>query len=525
MARPRKQKYDPGQLTLFDIMAGHIENIRAENIQADLEEEKSQAAQPGEAVAENLVHDGAQHDSSLPYVRLGVNSKGEAVYEMNGGGRMTSRNPELMQALDGDKDTPSVLYSRGKHHYLTVEEVAAFAPKDTFTLEAHHARQTNKPAGNSQPRTQARNDTRSKARGVHQFSLLDLGSVGAEQPGRVESPGSTGRDSLRPETLRPAANGSTGAQQRISPASEAPGHERLGDSGAGGGGHGTDSISVTTTEAFRSEAVHRYGDFTEKKIAFGYVGDDTKKNDVAHEDIANSPDNQTAEKNDFDSDAGAVSLTDTGPVRTEHRAENYRITAEDQLGVGGAKTKFADNIAAIRLLKQLQESGVEIAGPEEKKILVRYVGWGGLPQAFDPDNEKWAAEYRELQSLLPPDEYAKARRSTQDAHFTSETVIRGIYQGLAALGLDNGEKLRVLEPSAGIGNFMGLCPENINAQFLAVELDPTTAAISTYLYPEARHLNMGFQNSQIRPGGIDAVVGNPPFGNQALYDRPDRHRS
>ena len=99
-------------------------------------------------------------------------------------------------------------------------------------------------------------------------------------------------------------------------------------------------------------------------------------------------------------------------------------------------------------------------------------------------------------------------------------VIRGIYHGLSTLGLGTGEPLHILEPSAGIGNFIGLCPENFNARFMAVELDPTTSAIARYLYPEAKHLNIGFQNSLLRPGGIDAVVGNPPFGNQSLYD-PD----
>lgn len=149
---------------------------------------------------------------------------------------------------------------------------------------------------------------------------------------------------------------------------------------------------------------------------------------------------------------------------------------------------------------------------------MRYVGWGGLPQAFDARNEKWAAEYQELQNLLSPDEYAKARRSTQDAHFTSETVIRGMYQGLNTLGLREGGPLKVLEPSAGIGNFMGLLPEGYNAQFLAVELDPTTAAISSYLYPHARHLNAGFQNAPLNTSSFDLVVGNPPFGKQTLYD-------
>lgn len=204
--------------------------------------------------------------------------------------------------------------------------------------------------------------------------------------------------------------------------------------------------------------------------------------------------------------------------RHRYQPENYHIVPEDRLGHGGAKSKFADNIAAIRLLKDLQERKVDVAGPDEKKILVRYVGWGGLPQAFDARNEKWAAEYQELQNLLAPDEYAKARRSTQDAHFTSETVIRGIYQGLNTLGLREGGPLRVLEPSAGIGNFMGLMPEGYNAQFLAVELDPTTAAIGRYLYPHSWHINNAFQNAELKDACFDLVVGNPPFGKQTLYD-------
>lgn len=179
-----------------------------------------------------------------------------------------------------------------------------------------------------------------------------------------------------------------------------------------------------------------------------------------------------------------------------------------------------DNVAAIRLLQQLQTSGAKSATPEEQKILVRYVGWGGLPQVFDPKNEQWAAEYREMQGLLAPDIYAAARRSTQDAHYTSEAVIRGMYQGLSRLGLGTGEPLRILEPSAGIGNFIGLCPENFNARFMAVELDPTTSSIAQYLYPKARHFNNGFQNTGLNAPNFDLIVGNPPFGKQSLYD-PD----
>ncbi len=212
-------------------------------------------------------------------------------------------------------------------------------------------------------------------------------------------------------------------------------------------------------------------------------------------------------------------MGDIAGIGDRNKPENYRITAEDQLGSGGAKTKYADNIAAIRLLKQLQANNAQTATPEEQKILVRYVGWGGIPQVFDAQNEQWAKEYQELQGLLTPDEYQEARRSTQDAHYTSETIIRGIYSGLSWLGAKSDKPLRILEPSEGIGNFIGLVPENVNAKFLGIELEPITSAISQYLYPEAKHLNIGFQNSQIS-GGFDLVVGNPPFGNQALYD-PD----
>lgn len=215
---------------------------------------------------------------------------------------------------------------------------------------------------------------------------------------------------------------------------------------------------------------------------------------------------------------GDVGLGDIAGGRNRNEPHDYRITAIDQLGTGGAKTKFADNVAAIRLLKQLQENGVEYATPEEQKILVRYVGWGGLPQAFDPQNTDWAKEYQELRNLLPPEKYAKARRSTQDAHYTSETVIKGIYEGLERLGVSQAQKLDILEPSAGIGNFIGLCPENLKANFLAVELDTVTAAINKYLYPSARQVNNGFQHVNIQGPTFDVAIGNPPFGNQSLFD-------
>jgi len=199
---------------------------------------------------------------------------------------------------------------------------------------------------------------------------------------------------------------------------------------------------------------------------------------------------------------------------------DYTITNADRLGDGGAKTKFRDNIAALTLLDQLREQS-RAATPDEQATLVRYVGWGGLPQAFDHRNEGWRAEYQELAALLPKEEYERARRSTQDAHYTSQTVVEGIYKGLARLGFGGG---RVLEPSAGIGNFVGLMPAPMRnaSHFTAIELDPSTAEIARHLYPSARHINRGLQDVAIPSGHFDACVGNPPFGAQSLYDPQHR---
>jgi N12 class adenine-specific DNA methylase/predicted RNA methylase len=195
---------------------------------------------------------------------------------------------------------------------------------------------------------------------------------------------------------------------------------------------------------------------------------------------------------------------------------DYRITAAENLGAGGARTKYRDNIAAIRTLQQLEEES-RPPTPSEQALLVRYVGWGGLPQAFDPNNTEWADHYRELAALLPAQEYEAARRSTQDAHYTGEPVVRGIYKGLERLGFTGG---RMLEPAAGTGHFIGLAPESIReaSRFTTIELDPVTARICKHLYPSATVINRGYQDVTIPADHFDAVVGNPPFGSQSVYD-------
>ena len=458
MARRRKQTHDPRQLSFFDIMANQIEEIREENIQDDMREESvpASAAQIEQKQSVSVTPEAetkkeeenqpepARKETPFPFPtndggkrRLGFNGRGDSVYELQDGSRMYSPNLDIMQFLDGEKRTPEKLFEDGTDDFLTVQEISQFT--HSLPLEVQHARQTNLSARNRKKGTQARNHQRREKRRIHQFGLLDSGSLGTEQPRKAENAGGDGDIGF------------------------------VGDSGS--------------------------------------TGNHREQSTEQRDGTAGEP-------------AGYVRFGDIGEHGNRHEPENYQITSEDRLGVGGAKTKYVDNVAAIRLLKQLQANGAALATPEEQKILVRYVGWGGLPQVFDAQNEQWAAEYREMQGLLSPEDYAAARRSTQDAHYTSETVIRGIYLGLSRLGLGTGESLRILEPSAGIGNFIGLCPEHFNAKFLAVELDPTTSAIAKYLYPKALHINNGFQNTNSKSTIFDAVVGNPPFGNQSLYD-PD----
>ncbi|MCD5327963.1 helicase-related protein [Chromobacterium piscinae] len=154
---------------------------------------------------------------------------------------------------------------------------------------------------------------------------------------------------------------------------------------------------------------------------------------------------------------------------------------------------------------------------DEQAILVRYVGWGGLPQVFDHRNSDWAGEFKELAALLTTEEYEAARRSTQDAHYTSDTIIKGIYDGLERIGFTGG---KVLEPAAGICHFIGLQPDSLRSKnkVTAIELEPLTAAISKALYPKATVINRGFQDVTIPSDYFDAAIGNPPFGSQSVYD-------
>ena len=194
-------------------------------------------------------------------------------------------------------------------------------------------------------------------------------------------------------------------------------------------------------------------------------------------------------------------------------ARNFRIT-DDDLGTGGPKAKFQANMAAIRLLKNLEQEGLQ-ASPEQQEILSRYVGWGGLADAFDESKPTWSGEFAELRSTLTPEEYTAARASTLNAHYTSPTVIRAIYEAIGNMGFRTGN---ILEPSMGVGNFFGMLPEEMrNSRLYGVELDSISGRIARQLYPQANITIGGFETTE-RKDFFDLAIGNVPFGQYKVND-------
>ena len=199
----------------------------------------------------------------------------------------------------------------------------------------------------------------------------------------------------------------------------------------------------------------------------------------------------------------------------EQEPHNFHIT-DDDLGAGGPKAKFKANMEAIRLLKELEQDQ-RLATPEEQEVLSRYVGWGGIPQAFEERNSAWAEEYTQLKEVLTPEEYSAARASTLNAFYTSPTVIKAMYEALGNMGLKQGN---ILEPSCGVGNFMGLLPESMSAtNMYGVELDPVSGQIAKQLYQKNRIAVQGFEETSYPDSFFDCVIGNVPFGAYQVSDR------
>ena len=199
----------------------------------------------------------------------------------------------------------------------------------------------------------------------------------------------------------------------------------------------------------------------------------------------------------------------------EQELHNFHIT-DDDLGAGGPKAKFKANMEAIRLLKELEQEQ-RLATPEEQEVLSRYVGWGGIPQAFEERNSAWAEEYTQLKGVLTPEEYSAARASTLNAFYTSPTVIKAMYEALGNMGLKQGN---ILEPSCGVGNFMGLLPESMSTtNMYGVELDPVSGQIAKQLYQKNRIAVQGFEETSYPDSFFDCVIGNVPFGAYQVSDR------
>lgn len=204
------------------------------------------------------------------------------------------------------------------------------------------------------------------------------------------------------------------------------------------------------------------------------------------------------------------------PDDTKEEKHDFVITDEN-LGEGGAKTKFKANVEAIKLLNKIEAEN-RLATPEEQEILSKYVGWGGLAQAFDENNDKWENEFKELKELLSPEEYSNARASTINAFYTSPTVINAIYEGLEKIGFKGG---KILEPAMGVGNFFGSMPKEIrdNSSLSGVELDSISGRIAKQLYQNADITVSGYEKTNFADNSFDVVVGNVPFGDYKVYDK------
>ena len=203
------------------------------------------------------------------------------------------------------------------------------------------------------------------------------------------------------------------------------------------------------------------------------------------------------------------------PEKSISQSQNFRIT-NDNLGEGGAKTKFQRNIEAIELLQKI-ESENRTATAEEQEILSQYVGWGGLAQAFDRNNKAWENEFSKLQTLLTQTEYEAARASTLNAHYTSPTIIKVIYETIERMGFSKGN---ILEPAMGVGNFFGLLPESMTqSKLYGVELDNITGRIAKQLYPNADIKITGFEKTEIPDNFFDLAIGNVPFGDYKIMDK------
>ena len=270
-----------------------------------------------------------------------------------------------------------------------------------------------------------------------------------------------------------------------------------------------DAFEQMLAEDTRNDFLFQQSEFTQT------ISDDSEQSDIRQEPQSRTE--KSLPQEEIRLHNLVIDLTEQETERKEaepYKAQNFHIT-DEHLGEGGAKTKYAFNIAAIQTLKQI-EAEERQSTPQEQEILSGYVGWGGIPQAYDGNNAQWSEEYQQLKSLLTDEEYAAARGSTLNAHYTSPVVIRAMYEALDSMGFQDGN---VLEPACGVGNFFGMLPESMSqSRLYGVELDSITGRMARQLYPDARIEITGFEKTN-RKDFFDVAVGNVPFGNYKVADR------
>jgi len=270
-------------------------------------------------------------------------------------------------------------------------------------------------------------------------------------------------------------------------------------------------------EAHTRASFHDVFDFiTKNELSLGAINDLRAANNLPLEEETESSGQDTPDETAPRLRQIVIDLT--GRDRQKEVSQepiNFRIT-DDDLGAGGPKAKFRANMDAIYMLKKLENEG-RLATPEEQVVLSRFVGWGGIPQAFDADNREWSGEYAEVKAALTAEEYREARASTLNAFYTSPTVIKAMYEALGNMGLSSGN---VLEPSCGVGNFMGLVPDSMeNLRMYGVELDSISGRIARQLYQKNQIAVQGFETTEFPDSFFDCVIGNVPFGQYKVNDR------
>ena len=343
----------------------------------------------------------------------------------------------------------------------------------------------------------------------------------SDESAELDQPGQRTLEGEQAETVsEPEEAGDAGADAETGSGTDVPAGERAGGSRVPAGrgvSDGEGNVPVSTGGAGERQAG-------------GQRTRDTEQRNADNEQDAGSGQPATrGSEGSVDATEKAAKKAPTPKGATTQRAEPagdrpakfFTLTPDMNIGAGGAKTKFKNNLKAIQTLKQLNEEGRQ-ATPEEQQILAGYVGWGGLPQAFVGDRGKitkgWEKEAKQLQEALTEAEYDAARRSTQDAHYTSPEIVTEIWKAVKNMGFQGG---RVLEPSVGTGNFLGFMPGGVRSKssIAGVELDHITGGIAQKLYPGANiQAPLGFQEFNMPDGYFDLAIGNPPFGNQKLYD-------